>query len=202
MKNILMAMFLGLTISAPAWAIGPGDASAGKEKSQTCAACHGADGNSPSDMYPKLAGQNAGYIAKQLAAFKSGDRQNALMSPMAADLSEQDMADLGAYYEGQEIEPGATDETLLEAGRKIFRAGNPDTGVPACMACHGPNGAGMPAAKWPALSGQYSAYIEKQLHAFASGERDNDPNGMMRDIARKMTDDEIKAVSSYVSGLH
>lgn len=202
MKNIITAMLLGLTISAPAWAIGPGDPSAGKEKSQTCAACHGADGNSSSDMYPKLAGQNAGYIAKQLAAFKNGDRENAQMSPMAADLSEEDMADLGAYYAEQEIEPGATNEELLAAGRQIYRAGNAESGVPACMACHGPSGAGMPAAKWPALSGQYSAYTEKQLHAFASGERANDPNGMMRDIASKMTDEEIKAVSSYVSGLH
>lgn len=202
MKNIITAMLLGLIISVPAWAIGPGDPSAGKEKSQSCAACHGADGNSPSDMYPKLAGQNAGYIAKQLAAFKNGDRENALMSPMAANLSAEDMADLGAYYAEQEIQPGATDEELLVAGRQIYRAGNADSGVPACMACHGPTGAGVPAANWPALSGQYSAYVEKQLHAFASGERANDPNGMMRDIASKMTDEEIKAVSSYVSGLH
>jgi cytochrome c553 len=133
--------------------------------------------------------------------FKSGERENAFMAPMVAPLSEQDMADLAAYFAGQKVLPGATPEEFVELGQKVYRGGNKDSGVPACMACHGPNGSGMPAAKWPALSGQYSAYVEAQLKMFASGERNNDPSGMMRDIASRMTAAEIKAVSAYVSGL-
>jgi cytochrome c553 len=124
------------------------------------------------------------------------------MAPMVANLSEQDMADLAAYFASKETSPGAVSEDLLELGKQIYRGGNSESGVPACMACHGPNGSGMPAAKWPKLSAQYRAYTESQLHAFANGERHNDPNGMMRDIASKLTEEEIKAVSAYVSGLH
>jgi cytochrome c553 len=166
-----------------------------------CAACHGADGNSLSDGFPKLAGQSEQYISKQLADFKSGARQNAVMAPMVAALSEQDMADLGAYFASKKTAPGAVAEDQVAAGEKLYRAGNKETGVPACMACHGPTGAGMPAAAWPKLSGQYSLYVETQLNAFAKGERANDMNSMMRDIAGKMSDDEIKAVSAYVFGL-
>lgn len=179
-----------------------GNASAGKSKAMMCAACHGADGNSPSDMFPKLAGQGEAYLVKQLIEFKSGVRSNAIMAPMAAGLSEQDMADVAAYYSSQTITPGAVSEDLVAAGQHIFRAGNKESGLPACMACHGPTGAGVPAAKWPALSGQYSAYVEAQLKSFAAGTRSNDPNSMMRDIASKMTAEEMTAVAAYVAGLH
>ena len=124
------------------------------------------------------------------------------MAPMAAGLSEQDMADIAAYYSSQTITPGAVSEDLAAAGQQIFRAGNKESGLPACMACHGPTGAGVPAAKWPALSGQYSAYVEAQLKSFAAGTRSNDPNSMMRDIASKMTAEEMTAVAAYVAGLH
>lgn len=193
----VLATALGMTPSVMA----AGDVNAGKNKAMVCAACHGADGNSPMDMYPKLAGQHESYIAKQLADFKSGARQNAMMAPMAADLSEQDMADLGAFYASKQTSPGAVSEEMLALGETIYRAGNSETGVPACMACHGPNGKGIPAAGWPKLSGQFPAYIEAQLHAFAQGERNNDANDMMRDIAAKMSEAEIKAVSAYVYGL-
>lgn len=121
---------------------------------------------------------------------------------MTEELTEQDMADLGAFFASNKITAGAVSEELLEAGQKIYRGGNKESGLPACMACHGPNGSGMPAAKWPALAGQYSNYTELQLNAFADDTRNNDPSSMMRDIAKKMTADEIKAVSAYVAGLH
>ena len=202
MKKFIFAVVFGVAVSSSPLVFAAGDISAGKTKSAVCAACHGADGNSPSDLYPKLAGQHASYLYKQLVEFKSGERVNAIMAPMVANLSEQDMADLAAYFASKETSPGAVSEDLLELGKQIYRGGNSESGVPACMACHGPNGSGMPAAKWPKLSAQYRAYTESQLLAFANGERHNDPNGMMRDIASKLTEEEIKAVSAYVSGLH
>lgn len=202
MKNVLLAVVTGLTLGYTTLVAAAGDVSAGKEKSAACVACHGADGNSLTPDFPKLAGQHASYIAKQLANFKSGKRENAIMYPIAQTLSEQDMLDLAAYFASQEMAPGAVSEEYLEAGRKLYRGGNAETGVPACMACHGPTGKGIPSAKWPRLASQYSKYIESQLHKFAKGERANDPNGMMRDIAKKMTAEEMKAVSAYVSGLY
>jgi cytochrome c553 len=200
MKIMVAVIYLVLISVMPVMAAG--DVSAGKAKAAVCAACHGADGNSPSDMFPKLAGQGEAYLLKQLIEFKDGTRENAVMAPMVAALSEQDMADLAAFYASNKTTQGGTDEELLEVGQAVYRAGNKETGVPACMACHGPTGAGMPAAKWPALSGQHALYIEAQLNIFASGVRSNDSNGMMRDIATKMTDAEIKAVAAYVSGLY
>ena len=201
MKKMLMTAVLGMALSMTSTVMAAGNVAAGKGKAAVCAACHGTDGNSLSDAFPKLAGQHEGYIVKQLMEFKSGARQNALMAPMVANLTEQDMADLGAYFASQKTAPGAVSEELLAAGEQIYRGGNKETGVPACMACHGPNGNGIPAADWPKLAGQYSSYIETQLHAFAKGERNNSPNGMMADIASKMSDAEIKAVSAYVFGL-
>jgi cytochrome c553 len=202
MKKIIMASAVYLALVSAMPVIAAGDASAGKGKAAVCAACHGADGNSPSNMFPKLAGQGEAYLIKQMSDFKDETRKNAIMAPMVAALSEQDMADLAAYYAGNKSTEGGTAEELLEAGQAVYRGGNKETGLPACMACHGPTGAGMPAAKWPALSGQHAAYIEAQLNAFANGTRSNDTNNMMRDIAAKMTADEIKAVSAYASGLH
>jgi len=201
MKRTLMLAVLGMALSVTSSAMAAGNVAAGKKQAAVCAACHGADGNSLSDAFPKLAGQHEGYIVKQLMEFKNGARQNALMAPMVANLTEQDMADLGAYFASQKTAPGAVSEELVAAGEQIYRGGNKETGVPACMACHGPNGNGVPAANWPKLSGQYNSYVEMQLHAFANGERNNDPNGMMSDIASKMSEAEIKAVSAYVFGL-
>jgi len=202
MKKLLMATMMCLTMGTATSTMAAGDVAAGKSKSMMCAACHGTDGNSPSNMFPKIAGQGEAYLVKQLQEFKSGVRDNAVMAPMVAALSEQDMSDLAAYYAGNKTAPGAVSEELVEAGQKIYRAGNKESGLPACMACHGPSGTGVPAAKWPALSGQYAAYVEAQLKSFATGTRSNDPNSMMRDIAVKMTADEMKAVSAYVAGLH
>lgn len=201
MKRLLMAAVLGMAMSTTSLVMAAGNAGVGKGKAAVCAACHGTDGNSLSDAFPKLAGQHEGYIVKQLMDFKNGDRQNALMAPMVANLSEEDMADLGAYFASQKTAPGAVSEELLAAGEQVYRGGNKETGVPACMACHGPNGSGIPAANWPKLSAQYSTYVETQLNAFAKGARANDNNSIMRDIASKMSDAEIKAVSAYVFGL-
>jgi cytochrome c553 len=202
MKKMLLTAMLGMILAMSTSAMAVGNAAAGKTNSVTCAACHGADGNSPTDAFPKLAGQGAAYLVKQLIEFKSGVRNNAIMASMVANLSEQDMADLAAFYASKKVTPGAVPEDLLVAGQKIFRAGNKKSGVPACMACHGPTGAGIPAAKWPALSGQHSAYVEAQLKMFANGTRHNSPNGMMADIASKMSAEEMKAVAAYVAGLH
>jgi len=202
MKKLLVMSMMVWTMSVTPSVMAAGNAAAGEALSMTCAACHGVDGNSPSNMFPKIAGQGEAYLLKQLQEFKSGVRENAVMAPMVAALSEQDMADLAAYFSSKPIAPGAVTEELLEAGQTVYRAGNKESGLPACMACHGPTGLGVPAAKWPALSGQYASYVEAQLKAFAAGTRSNDANSMMRDIAGKMTADEIKAVSAYVAGIH
>jgi cytochrome c553 len=201
MKKWLMILATSFAFSTAMPAMAAGDISAGKAKAQSCAACHGADGNSPTGAFPKIAGQGEAYLLKQLMNFKSGERDNAIMASMVAALSDQDMADLAAYFSSKKVAPGAVSEELVDAGQKIYRAGNKESGVPACMACHGPTGAGVPAAKWPALAAQHPEYIEAQLKAFSEGERKNDPNSMMRDIASKMTAEEMKAVAGYVSGL-
>ncbi len=197
---VFTAIFSLISGVSPAWA--GGDATAGKAKSATCAGCHGMDGNSANPEWPKLAGQGDRYLDKQLRDFKGGARNNAAMAPMVATLNEQDMADLSAFFSSQTVQPGSADEKLVELGQKIYRGGNPASGVSACTGCHSPSGAGNPAAGFPALSGQYARYVEIQLNAFKSGERSNDADKMMRTIASKMTEQEIKAVASYVQGLH
>lgn len=180
-----------------------GDAAAGQTKSAVCMACHGADGNSPTNpIWPKLAGQQSSYIQRQLQDFKAGARKNDLMSPMAAPLSDQDMVDLAAYFSSQTQNPGTAAADQVALGERIYRAGNPQSKVAACMACHGPTGAGNAPAKFPRISGQHAAYVEKALKDFRAGARDNDPNGMMRGVATNMTDAEIMAVAQYVQGLH
>jgi cytochrome c553 len=197
---VFVAVFSSIIGISPSYA--GGDASAGKTKSATCAGCHGMDGNSANPDWPSLAGQGSAYIEKQLQEFKAGERQNATMAPMAAPLSEQDIADLAAFYAVQTVKVGAADESLVELGEKIYRGGNPAGGVAACIGCHGPAGKGNPGAKFPALSGQHAKYVETQLYAFKTGERNNDAAKMMRSIAGNMNEQEIKAVASYIQGLH
>ena len=189
-----------LTVAGGAQAAG--DAAAGQQKSAPCQACHSTDGNSPVGMYPKIAGQHAGYIVTQLKALRDGRRKDPVMSPMAANLSDQDIDDLAAYFSGQKISLGSVPQDAVALGSQVYRAGNSKTGVPACMACHGPQGLGNDPAGWPALGGQHPEYITKQLGLYASGERSTDINGIMRDIAGRLSKTEIDAVSKYVSGLH
>lgn len=180
-----------------------GTAAAGKTKSAACAACHGADGNSMVPTFPKLAGQHASYIEKQLADFKAGNRKDPTMSAMAAPLSEQDMADLAAYFSSNTRSIGsAADAEKAARGKKIFQGGDKAKGISACMACHGPTGAGNPGAKFPALGGQQSTYVIKALKDFRTGTRTNDMNKMMQDIAARMSDKDIEAVAEYIAGLH
>ena len=179
-----------------------GNAAAGEAKAAACLACHGPNGNSVNPAWPKLAGQSAEYIAKQLGDFKAGRRTDPVMAPQAASLSEQDMADLGAYFAKQSISPASADKDKLTLGQNLYRGGQAEKGVAACIGCHGPSGAGNPAAKFPALSSQHATYVVKAMKDFRSGTRSNDPSKMMRDIAARMSDKEIEAVASYVSGLH
>lgn len=168
---------------------------------QLCAACHAVDGNSAAAANPKLAGLNPEYINKQLVDFKSGARQSPVMAGMVAGLSEQDMQNLAAYYSAQQPKPGtAKDQQLALLGEKIYRGGVQGTGVPACASCHGPQGKGIP-AQFPALAGQHGDYVYAQLEAFRLEARTNDPAKMMRSIATKMTDADMKAVSAYIQGL-
>ena len=199
-KLVVIAATCALLGSATA-ALAAGDPTAGKAKSAVCAACHNADGNSTVTQYPKLAGQSADYLVKQLQEYKSGARVNAIMVGMVAPLSPQDMEDLAAYFASQQIARGTADPALAPAGEAMFRGGNLTSGVAACAACHGATGAGNPAAKFPALAGQHAEYVELQLKAFRTMERANDAGQMMRGVAAKMTDPEIKAVASYVQGL-
>jgi cytochrome c553 len=191
---------LALALSLPV--LGAGDPAAGEQKSQVCAACHGPGGQSANPIWPHLAGQHAEYTAKQLHDFKAGRRKNEQMSPMAAPLSEQDIADLAAYFASRRPPSGTATPELVELGERLYRAGNPATGLPACMACHGPNGAGNPAAGYPRVSGQHAEYAAAQLRAFKSEARANDQNSIMRTIAARMTNKEIEAVADYMQGLY
>ena len=181
-----------------------GDADAGQTSSITCAACHGPEGNSANPLWPNSAGQHASYIMNQLSAFKEGKRANPLMSSQAMLLGDEDMANLAVFYEGKaRAVQTVADPALVERGEALYRAGIAETGVAACLACHGPKGVGNPAAQYPALSGQHAAYTEKTLKDYRSGERQSVAgNNVMNEIAAKLTDDDIKALASYLQGLH
>ncbi len=188
----------GLDPAAPQAA----DPKAGEAKANTiCIACHGPQGNSIVPIWPKLAGQHPEYIKKQLMDFKAGNRQNVQMTPMAMPLTAQEVDDLAAYFSAQKQSGGAADPELAKLGESLYRAGNPTTGVPACKGCHGPAGMGQGLSKFPRLSGQHADYVKQTLGYFQKQERANDPNGMMRGVAARMTEQEIAAVSQYIQGL-
>lgn len=201
-----LALALPSIAAAQAAAAKPDPAKGQGIAGQVCAACHAADGNSVLPANPKLAGQFPEYLHKQLANFKpaagkKAERDNAVMAGMVANLSDADMRDLAAYYASQKLKPEtAKSKDLAAQGQKIYRGGNIATGVAACAGCHGPDGAGIP-SQYPRIAGQYAEYIEAQLKAFKAGARANDANAMMRGVAAKMTDPEIKAVAEYVAGL-
>lgn len=204
------AIFLGLFFGTAGIAVAQsGNAEAGKEKSQVCAACHGPNGESPTDMYPHLAGQHEKYLLKQLKDFKLASetggeegRNNPIMMGQVASLSEQDMADLAAFYASKDSPKGETPKDLIAKGEDLFRRGNPETNMPSCAGCHGPRGNGMGLAAFPDISGQHAAYTKSQLEMFRSGERANDPNEMMQGVTEKMTDEEIELLSKFLSGLY
>jgi cytochrome c553 len=181
-----------------------GDAKAGEGKAAACGACHGMDGNSADKQYPKLAGQNEAFIARQLVLFKSAKRQNPIMQGFAAQLSDQDMHDVGAYFATKASLPGVADEKLLERGQALYRGGDATLGVPACMACHGPDGRGMAGAGYPQLAGQWADYVQAKLKDWKAGTTWGDDTNakIMPDIARRLGDQDIAALASYVEGLH
>ena len=209
MKRVL-ALVAGaalLPCIAAAQAPAKPDVAKGQQIANTvCAACHAADGNSPAAANPKIAGQFPEYLHKQLKNFKvpagkKAERDNPVMAGMVANLSDDDMRNLAAYYASQKLKPeGAKDKDLAARGQKVYRGGNLATGVAACAGCHGPTGAGIP-GQYPRISGQFASYLESQLLAFKTGTRANDANGMMRGVATRMTEAEIKAVAEYASGL-
>ena len=208
MNKLLVSLLLTLGVTGVAQAAGTalvGDAAAGQAKTAVCGACHGPDGNSMAPNFPKLAGQGDKYLLKQLHEIKDGKRQVLEMTGLLTNLSDQDLADIAAYFASQKGSVGAADPKIVARGEALFRGGNLDKGLPACTGCHSPNGAGNAAAGFPHLGGQHAQYIAKQLTDFRKeeGGRANDGDSMpMRTIARKLSDEDIAAVASYIQGLH
>lgn len=193
-----------VSTAAVAGPVKPGDPKAGQAKAAVCGACHGLDGNSVDAQYPKLAGQSEEYIVHQLKNFKSGKRQNPIMMGMAAPLSEQDMHDIGAYFASQKIVPGVADQALVKHGEKLFREGDAERKIPACMACHSIDGSGNPGAMYPQLEGQHAQYIQATLKAWHDGTAwgTDAHSQIMPSIAKKLDTDDIAALASYIEGLH
>jgi cytochrome c553 len=217
MKKLIAAAFALVSLSAANAAVNmpAGVLAAGKTASTVCAACHGADGNSASPTFPRLAGQNPKYIYKQLMDFKSGARQNAIMAGQVANLTEQQMANLAVYFASQKSAVTLADPATVAAGEKLFRGGNSATGVVPCAGCHGPSGKGNPFAAFPKVGGQHPEYIKAQLMAFRAAGRDdltgtkrmNDGAkagevGIMQMVASKLSDKDIENLANFMSGLH
>ncbi|SHI01806.1 c-type cytochrome [Ferrimonas marina] len=208
MKKFVVALAVLSSISTTAMA--QGDASAGQAKAATCVACHGMDGNSPIDMYPKIAGQHVDYLIKQINEFKLAGQTNGeqgrhdpVMSGMAMMLAtEQDVADVSAWYASQSISPGAeVSAEIADQGHALYMGGDPERQITACVACHGVDGQGMSLAGYPAVASQHTGYLKAQLEKFRSGARHNDLNGMMGDIAKKLTDEEIELLAQYINSM-
>jgi len=205
-KFARICVFAGIALAvlpAQAESLVDGDIDRGKTKSITCSACHGADGNSISPLWPNIAGQAAKYTVAQLKAFKDGKRSDPLMTSQAMLLSDEDMMDLAVYFETLPAAAQAVaDPSLVNRAEALFRGGNAADGIAACIACHGPTGRGNPAAAYPALNGQHAAYTAKQLKDYASGARQSDgTTRMMRQIAERLNADDIAALASYIQGL-
>jgi cytochrome c553 len=196
---ILAATISGAIVSNSA--LPAGSVETGATKAVVCQACHGANGNSTNPEWPSLAGIGAEYIADQLKNFKDGKRNNPVMMPNAMSLSADDMADLGAYFDSLKNTGLEADPSYWQAGQKLYRGGDQARAIPACMACHGPTGNGNEPAKFPALRGQQSVYVMKQLNDYASGARPTGPNGIMQTIAKRLSPDDIRNLASYMQGI-
>lgn len=184
-------------------AFADGNYQAGQGKSTICAACHGPTGVSSNPAWPSLAGQHAGYLAKQLRDFKKPQLRDAsTMLPMVANLTDQDIEDLAAFYSAQAVPEGVTPEKYLKRGEQLYRGGDFTQHITACIACHGPSGRGNEQASFPMLSGQQAVYTAQQLQAFKDHKRNNDLNSIMRDISARMSTEDMVAVANYVAGLH
>lgn len=204
LKSLLSIAAIGLA-AVSAQAQTTGDPEAGKEKAALCVACHGADGNSTVGEWPKLAGQHAKYTLRQIKLFKSQNRESLVMYPVISIVSDEDAADIAAYFATQKVQPGTADDAVVATGEKLYRGGNPANGVPACMACHGPTGRGNPGAGYPALGGQHAQYTGSILRRFKGGEiwgEDKEANAIMAAVADRLTEEEIVALASYIEGLY
>lgn len=206
MKRVLLALMVCAPLSMAVAETGSdpfvhGDVEAGAAAAAVCAACHGPGGKSAMPAWPKLAGQGASYTYSQLTAFKSGDRKNPVMQGQAAPLDDKKMRDLAAYFMAQEPAPGVASEQSIEIAEPIYRGGLAGRGIPACAACHGPTGAGNPAAAYPRIGGQHADYLAVQLRAYRAGERATGAGAMMASVAAGLTDAEIDALASYINGL-
>ncbi|HKJ17444.1 MAG TPA: c-type cytochrome [Xanthomonadales bacterium] len=203
--SLAASALLALSTTALAQTAPEGDAQAGQAGSAICSACHGADGNSMVPQWPNIAGQHEEYLVRQITLIKDNARPVPEMMAIVAGLSDSDIRNLAAYYSSQTPKVGVADEALVETGARVYKAGNADTGVPACMACHGPAGAGNPLAGYPMLAGQHSVYTASMLNRFRDGEHwgDGDASSMvMVGVANRLTDEEIEAVASYIQGLY
>jgi len=215
MGALALAQTLAVAQTSPAPSAAPsvpfttGKAASGEAKAALCMACHGPNGNSVNPEWPRLAGQSAVYLAEQLRLFRSGVRDNPIMKPLAASLSDQDINDLAVYYEAQTPTGLEADPSYWKSGEALYLSGDAARAVPACVACHGPVGRGNLAAGYPALRAQQSVYVVKQLNDYASGARYIGPNPaqasrngvMMLTLARRLTPEEIRDVASYVQGM-
>jgi cytochrome c553 len=197
---VIVSVFIGSVM--PQLTLAQGDAAAGQAKSALCSTCHGSDGNSELAVNPKLAGQSASYLVKQMTDYKSGARSNPTMSAMVLSLSDEDMQDIAAWYSSQQVTLQGADPEALQLGESLYRAGNKELSVAACSACHSPTGQGNAPAGFPSLSGQHAEYTLQQLKNFRAGERQNDLSSMMRSVVERLTDKELEALASYVSGLN
>ncbi|WP_299310381.1 c-type cytochrome [uncultured Halomonas sp.] len=207
MRKLLasLAITMGAVGAAHADLEADADAAAGREKAQTCAACHGPTGVSPASAFPHLAGQQASYTAKQIMDIRDGHRLVPEMAGQVDNFSDQDAWDVAKFFAQQDANLGQVDPDNAEQlarGEELYRAGDLSKGIPACAACHSPTGVGIGSAAYPALSGQFVEYTVSTLQDFAAGERANDPANMMRDIAAKMSDADMEAVANYLYGLH
>lgn len=210
MKRLILGLVMLAGFSGLATA--EGNPEQGEQHTGTCAGCHGADGNSQSPSFPKLAGQGENYLLKQMIDIKNGDRVVTQMTGMLDNLSEDQLADVAAYYASQDKTVGTADPDLVELGEQLYRGGNPETGVPACAGCHSPTGAGNDPAGFPMLSGQHAEYTASQLNKFKRGYRAEEPSDearindgdsqMMQATAFRLKDFEIEALASYINGLH
>lgn len=196
MKKLLLSLTLAASFA------GMANAQSVEEKTATCTACHGGEGISMIPNWPNLAGQGSNYLYKQIIDIREGRRNIPEMTGMVDHFTDADVREIADYYASKPANLGQADPAVAERGRNIYRAGNMAKGIPACTACHLPNGGGNKPAAFPSVSGQHPTYTVNQLKTFRSGERDNDPNAMMRLIAEKMTDGEMEAVASYMYGLH
>lgn len=204
MKLLHLAV-AGLSLIVAQPLLAAGDPAAGQQKAAVCAACHGIDGNSVVTMWPKIAGQHEDYLARQITLIRDGGRPVPEMMGIVANLSDQDIADLAAYYAAQTKSPGVAQPELAAAGERLYRGGRADENIPACIACHGPAGEGNPLTGYPRLSAQHSLYTANMLKKFRSGAQwgaDDANSAIMAGVSRLLTDAEIEAVASYIEGLH